>query len=632
MMGGVTEGQSPLDPSRGLVELGLKACDAYRRPDLAGRLHAANRRLTDPSVRVLVVGEFKQGKSTLVNALVGVDVCPVDGDVATCVPTVVRHAREGSAVAWVEAGEGGGDGDAEVQRVDVPLQDVWQWASELGNPGNTKGVRYVEIGLPNSLLERGLTVVDTPGVGGLGSLHGARTVALLPTADAVVFVTDASQEFTEPELKFLMRAQELCPVMVCALTKVDLYPEWRKVQGLDREHLDERGLEVPMMPIASSLRRRAVQLEDRKLNAESGFVDFVTFLRDEVIGGYEAAAIRGAAGDVLIVARDLERSFQEERAALADSRSANDIAADLHEARTKAERLRSEAARWQVTLSDGVADLGADVDHDFRNRLRRLTEESETRIDEGDPGEWWDEFKVWLEQAASDEVVENYTMLVRRAEELTEVVIEHFAAAEDELGSVTEVRIDAPVEIMQTLRGPIAQGLAARRGGVKGVATTAANSSLTALRGSYGGFLMFSMIGGMIGLGPLSPAIVGLTLVVGRKSMKEEKQRRLAQRRQEAKLSVRKFLDEVSFQVGKDSRDSLRRVHRHLRDTFSQRAEEVQRSLTDRLRAAEDAARVDQQGREARLRDVEAEIQRVRGLAQRALEVAPALAEEGRRS
>ena len=74
------------------VDLALAAVERHDRPDLQARLRATRARLVDEQVRVLVVGEFKQGKSMLVNALVGAPVCPVFDDVSTSVPTVVRHA------------------------------------------------------------------------------------------------------------------------------------------------------------------------------------------------------------------------------------------------------------------------------------------------------------------------------------------------------------------------------------------------------------------------------------------------------------------------------------------------------------------------------------------------------------
>ena len=79
-----------------LVEVATKATTAYHRPDLTARLGRTKERLADPAVRVLVVGEFKQGKSQLVNSLVSAPVCPVDDDIATSV--VHRRPARGHAV------------------------------------------------------------------------------------------------------------------------------------------------------------------------------------------------------------------------------------------------------------------------------------------------------------------------------------------------------------------------------------------------------------------------------------------------------------------------------------------------------------------------------------------------------
>src|SRR5690606_33848935 len=81
----------PLARAAGVVDLGLRACQAYGREDLERRLAVVRGSLADPRVHVVVVGEFKQGKSSLVNALVGAKVCPVADDVATALPPYVRH-------------------------------------------------------------------------------------------------------------------------------------------------------------------------------------------------------------------------------------------------------------------------------------------------------------------------------------------------------------------------------------------------------------------------------------------------------------------------------------------------------------------------------------------------------------
>jgi ribosome biogenesis GTPase A len=81
-----------VDQALGAIVQAKGAIRAYKREDLAGRLEAAKERLEDPAFHVLVVGEFKQGKSSLINALLNAPVCPVDDDIATSAPTAVKDA------------------------------------------------------------------------------------------------------------------------------------------------------------------------------------------------------------------------------------------------------------------------------------------------------------------------------------------------------------------------------------------------------------------------------------------------------------------------------------------------------------------------------------------------------------
>ncbi len=88
-----------------LVDQGIALAGTGDRADLRRRLEQTKDRLLDPSIRVIVVGEFKQGKSKLINALVNAPVCPVDDDIATAVPTsgpVRRAALRVRALATIQ--------------------------------------------------------------------------------------------------------------------------------------------------------------------------------------------------------------------------------------------------------------------------------------------------------------------------------------------------------------------------------------------------------------------------------------------------------------------------------------------------------------------------------------------------
>ena len=167
-----------------LVDLGIKACEAYKRPDLGARLTSTRKSMADPAVHIVVVGEFKQGKSSLVNALVGANVCPVDDDVATAVPTYVRQGAKPQAEVLY-------DGDTP-RREPIELDQVRGYVVE-GAIAVAAGPRVsgVEIQLPRKVLGGGLVMVDTPVVGGLGAAHAAASLAAISLADAVIFVTGA---------------------------------------------------------------------------------------------------------------------------------------------------------------------------------------------------------------------------------------------------------------------------------------------------------------------------------------------------------------------------------------------------------------------------------------------------------
>ncbi len=238
--------------------VGRFAADAGR-DDLAQRLENTRARLVDPDVRVIVVGEFKQGKSKLVNALVNAPACPVDDDIATSVPTSVGYAEEASA--WIMRATMRPGRTPNLRWNDGRFRSMScrTTSRERGNPGNERRIVSAEVLLPREMLKGGLELVDTPGVGGLDSSTPLATLAALSSAHAVLLVSDASQEYTEPEVQFLKHAMRVSPNVAAVLTKTDLYPEWRQIERIDRAHLGDAG-DVPIVlgvERSAAARRRA---------------------------------------------------------------------------------------------------------------------------------------------------------------------------------------------------------------------------------------------------------------------------------------------------------------------------------------------------------------------------------------
>jgi replication fork clamp-binding protein CrfC len=591
-----------------LAEHGLELIGTGGREDLRKRLDLALGRLRDPGIRVIVVGEFKQGKSKFINALVGAPACPVDDDVATSVPTVVRYGDPASAAILVPT-PAADSGDA-VDRQPIPVGDLAAYVSEQGNPGNSKKLLAAEVCLPRRILSGGLIVIDSPGVGGLGSAHTLATLTALPTADAMLLVSDASQEYTEPELRFLRQAMRITPNVVGVLTKTDLYPEWRRVEEMDRSHLGRVAADIPLFPVSSDLRLEAARLQDSELNEESGFPALIAHLRSGIVEGVQRLQGRSVSQDLLAVTENLRLSLQSELEALENPDGTPRMVAELEAARAEADDLRKRSARWQVTLSDGISDLIADMEYDLRNRLRHIQREAEAAIDQEDPGPAWTDFSKWLEVSTASAISDTFVLTSERAQWLAGQVADHFAADE------------VPLPVMQVAHSADVLDPVDAMPGMEAGHVNPVQKVLIGMRGSYGGVLMFGLLTGIFGMALINPFSVGAGFLLGRKAYREDKDARLKRRQGEAKALVRRQLDDVAFQVGKQLKDRLRLVQRSIRDHFTEIADEHHRSLADSVSAAQKAANAYALEKDARIRDIKAELKKVDALHRAAQAVA----------
>ena len=581
----VGEAAAPVAPSGPLtgvqhileaIDTGRQIASSRGRADLDRHLGQTKARLGSQDVTVVVAGEFKRGKSTLVNALLQRDVCPVDADVVTAVPTTVRYAEQLRVTTYAV-----GDDGERVDEQEASLDSLASLVTEKADPADPHRQRAVEVGLPHRMLQSGLCLVDTPGVGGLDSAHGFLTLGALRYAQAVLFVTDAAQELTGPELSFLRTALERCPLTALVLTKTDLYPQWRRIVELDRGHLAAAGLSVPVIAVSSFLRLRATQ--DRRLDAESGFEGLVEFLARDVVRHSREAAARAAAQEVEFVAAQLEQQSQAELTVISEPERSGEVVAELAQAQRQATKLALPTATWQQTLTDGIQDLVSDIEHDLQSRLRQVLHEVEEIIDEGDPQQAWEDTEVWLRRQVAMQTVANRDLLLERAEQLAVDVATQFdlqsgtgiAVQLSEVGEGLDAITLAGAETLVMPGGKLAPLMVAARSGFY----------LPMMIGSFavhafGGPLTLAVHLSILGVS------AALGAGIGGKIIKDERKRQRTYRQQQAKAAVRRFVDEVMFLVNKQSRDGLRSTQRQLRDDFQARALLLQGSATAALQAA----------------------------------------------
>ncbi len=139
---------------------------------------------------VAVMGQFKRGKSTLINALLGRELLPTDVAPITTAITLVEHGPAERASVRFEDG----------REEEIGVDQVRLFVSEEENPGNRKGVRVVRIELPAALLATGIRLVDTPGVGSVFTSNSEVTRSFLPRIDVAVVVLGSDPPISGEEL------------------------------------------------------------------------------------------------------------------------------------------------------------------------------------------------------------------------------------------------------------------------------------------------------------------------------------------------------------------------------------------------------------------------------------------------
>ncbi|MDX3658450.1 dynamin family protein [Streptomyces sp. ID05-26A] len=568
----------------------IGACVTHRRPDLEARLREKRAQQLDPKLRVLVVGESKQGKSQLVNALLNAPVCAVGDDITTTVPTFVQHADTPSAALVRNASAGGSIFHTPTERIAVPIDQVTKQAA-------AQHVVRAEIGIPRALLDSGLVLIDTPGVGDTRSAHTASTFATLMQADAVLLVSDATGELTSAEMTLLKKVMEACPNVTVVVTKIDLVPSWRHVVERNRALLARAGIRAKLIPVSSALRLRAAKTGDQRLNTESGFPELVACVQSDIVASADLLARRAVAVVASSAITQLVTPLREELTTHDSSHTVATIST-LQEAQRRVDELRRRSARWQNVLNDEMADLISDVEYDLRDRTRKILREVDKTYDEADPAIGWDKFEQWLEDNLNEAATTNFAWLMERAEWVAAKVARNFPVYREDLipGSVLP---DDLLEPASKLEKPKIEPFSMPQ------------KLFTGLRGSYGGVLMFGLVTSLAGMPLINVISLGAGALFGGKSILDESDQRLKRRQAAAKAAAQRHVDDFFMKFSKDVRDSGRHIQRSLRNHFSTLAEELQETLLESARSAKRAVQDDQTDRERRMRDGRKELDRL---------------------
>ena len=348
-------------------------------PDSAGNLAA--RTVPTERPRVVVVGETNRGKSSLVNALLGTPgLSPVDAGTATCSYLVFTHAPQPYAVARF----GGGMAD-----ISFPPDRLRAWATLDGESDvDLPHPRWIEVGIPAELTSS-MTVVDTPGVGGLVAAHAELAAEAAAAAAAVVFVVDAAAPLTRGEVTFLHGVSERVEAVHFVITKTDAHRGWREIVAADQELLARhapRFARAVFHPVSGRLADAAAATADEKiagvLMQQSGIPQLRAVLREAVTDSAYLLADANIVRTTVTVLTGALARLDGRRQALSTGAAQGELLRTRRDQLTA--RRRAGTRGWQVMLRAEIQRARVDLVHDTAREVREASQLFRASIDQAD--------------------------------------------------------------------------------------------------------------------------------------------------------------------------------------------------------------------------------------------------------
>jgi GTP-binding protein EngB required for normal cell division len=421
-----------------LEELARLAEDAAA-PAIAEEAQQFAERVTEGRFYVACVGQFKRGKSTLLNALIGASVLPTGVVPVTAAITVLRYGNRLSVRARFADGSWR----------DVNPADLSQYVSEEGNPNNEKGVMVVEVFVPSRLLASGMCFVDTPGLGSVFEAGTAATRAFVPQIDAALVVLGADPPISGDELELVQEVARHVRDLIFVVNKADRISEAERVEA--RAFAERILREALQHPVGTILEVSALD----RLSGRTTFADW-----DALVDSLEALARRSGSSLVRaaeeralrLLGKRLLHQLDEHRGALVRP---------LEESESRIADLRRCAAEAERSLGDLGYVFGGEQDR-FR---QKFVEHQERLLDNALP-EARRELEDSVRTLATKQRRTLHPQAMRLAQAIAHRILERWRTAEEPLAeeayrTAASRFVDLANQFLERLRTSGEMGMAA---------------------------------------------------------------------------------------------------------------------------------------------------------------------------
>ena len=264
----------------------------WKLPDVGQDFRAARNGLDQTEFNVVVCGEVKRGKSTLVNAILGRELLPTGVQETTCQVFRVSNGPESYKLVF-------DDGHEEpITAAELVTYGSQVAADQAAMPLLAgRSLKWIDVQVPDAkFLPKGVYLVDTPGLGATYAAHSLITNKFVAQADAVVFVFDTGRPIVEDEMRFLEMVFQITPHVMFVQSKIDQFGDtWQGILNRNKELLTKKfgrpGETIEIYPISSTnLFKAAQEPDERKREGLLGVSRFKGFKEQLELTSYRIAA------------------------------------------------------------------------------------------------------------------------------------------------------------------------------------------------------------------------------------------------------------------------------------------------------------------------------------------------------
>ena len=311
-------------------------------------------KIENQKITISVIGQFKRGKSMLVNSILGDKILPIGIVPVTAVVTTIEHGERAATVRF----------DNGIIK-EIPFEDMSDYINEQSNSDNHLGVRQVAVYSPSDFLEGGITLVDTPGVGSVHQKNTDEAYAFVKESDAVIFMLSVDSPINQIEVEFLKNAKEFASKLYFVVNKIDTIDEDDLKEYVDYcRDLIKRLMEVDSIQLFSVSAKKGIGVEELKSAIRH---DCETTVRDiiERSAGLKMKDIGASAlSQIMLYRTTLQMTHKQFEYTFDElEKTFNELRRDAEE---YAEHFRSNPRMLEAKLNDIRNSLSDEVSRLFR--------------------------------------------------------------------------------------------------------------------------------------------------------------------------------------------------------------------------------------------------------------------------